>query len=785
MVDKNSNTHAGTPTKALAALIAIWGAAQLAGGAWLLTLHGSPYFITSGIVMVIGAALLWQRHRHAAAVFHLLLVGTLGWAWWETGGAAWGMCARLGFIFAMWLLVMGVTRRRPLPAIGPRVQILGWLVLTVASLTLGGSIAGDSPPGATQPQDVDQDWPVYGRTPHATRFSPLAQITPQNVDELGVAWVFRTGDLPTQNDSKQEFTFEATPLKVGDTLYLCTPHNIVIALDAATGRLRWRFDPKVQGDASYMKTCRGVAYYKAEQPGLECPERILAGTIDGRMVAVDAHTGVPCPGFGHNGEISLLLGLGAPPAGFAFLTSPPLVIGNVAVVGGWVTDDYSVGEPSGAIRAFDVITGNFAWAWDMGRPGETGLPAPGQTFTKGSPNSWPPMSADPELGLVYLPMGNATPDLWGAHRSAVFEKYASAIVALDVQTGQPRWSFQTVHHDIWDYDVSSNPILFDLKRDGQVTPALAQVTKMGQIFVLDRRTGTPLIPIDEEPVPQHPAPGEWLSPTQPVSSVPTLGPPRLTEAQMWGITPLDQIACRIDYLRNRYDGPYTPESVGGSIIYPGPYGATDWGGATIDEDRGLLIASTSWVPFIVHLIPRKEVDEILARTLREHLDPTTSGVAMQLGTPFGFRSVPMLSPLGIPCLTPPWGRLMAIDLAESHVSWNVVLGTSRDNGPFGTHLGLPLKTGVMSMGGPTATRGGVTFIAATLDNYIRAFETSTGRELWRERLPAGGQASPMTYWADGRQFVVICAGGHGALRTKYGDYVIAYALPPHARKAAM
>jgi membrane-bound PQQ-dependent dehydrogenase (glucose/quinate/shikimate family) len=774
------NERAGIWTKVVATLVGVWGLAQAAGGAWLLALHGSPYYALSGLLMTIGAVLLWRRSRAAKWAFHALLLGTLVWALWETRGAAWGMLARLGFIVAIWLAAIAASRRNPIRVSAAALQMAACLVLVAGTCFVTRTVAGDTPTiQDASPQAADQDWPQFGGTSHATRFSPLTQITPANVDRLAVAWVYRTGDMPSTKDKAQEFTFEATPLKIADTVYLCTPHNVLIGLDAETGKQRWRFDPKVQHAASYVKACRGVAYYKADHPVPDCPERILAGTIDGRMFAVDAKTGVPCASFGVNGQISVLSGLGRAPPGFAYLTSAPLVIGKVAVVGGWVLDNYSLGEPSGAIRAFDVLTGKFAWAWDMGRPGDKAFPPLGETFTKGSPNAWAPMSADPALGLVFLPMGNATPDHWGAHRNAVFEKYASSIVALDVNTGQPRWSFQTVHHDLWDFDVASNPILFDLKRGGQTIPALAQVTKMGQVFVLDRRTGVPLISVVEKPAPSGAAPGDWLSATQPVSAVPTLGPPRLTEAQMWGLTPLDQIACRITFRQNRYDGAYTPISVGGSILYPGPYGATDWGGATVDEDRGLLIANSSWLPFIARLIPRTTVDAIMEKIKAEHGDPGTSGISPQLGTPFGEIHRPFLSPLNIPCVTPPWGHLVAIDLVKNKVAWSVVLGTARDNGPLGSRLGVPLKTGVTSMGGPTTTRGGVTFIAATLDDELRAFDSRTGRELWQASLPAGGQASPMTYWsaASGRQFVVICAGGHGALKTRLGDYVVAYALP--------
>jgi membrane-bound PQQ-dependent dehydrogenase (glucose/quinate/shikimate family) len=777
-------------TRALALLIGFIAIAQGAGGAWLIALGGSPYYLTAAVPMLAGAVFLWRTSTRTRLIFHALLLGTVAWAWWETDGAFWGMLARIGFILVIWLMAMWATGVLGFPSfarrVPPRTAASIAAVLVVAGFVAGHLTAqGTSAPSPMTPTTAsEQDWPEYGRTQSATRFSPLTQITPANVDKLELAWTYRTGDLLRPSDKWHAVTFEATPLKISDALYLCTPHDLLIALDAETGKQRWRFDPKVHSEKTFWNACRGVAYFKADKPVHDCPERILAGTTDGRMLAVDAHTGAPCQSFGSNGEISILDGFGPVPPGFAYVTSPPMVIGSIAVVGGWVTDGYSLGEPSGAIRAYDVITGKFAWAWDMGRPGRTEEPPPGQMFTRGSPNAWAPMSADAALGLIYLPMGNATPDFWGAHRPPIFEKYASSIVALEVATGQPRWSYQTVHHDIWDYDLPANPILFEMKRDGRSTPALAQVTKSGQIFVLDRRTGELLTPAPERQVPQNPAPGEWLSPTQPISTVPTLGPPPLTEAAMWGLTPFDQLACRIAFRRYRYEGLYTPQSVNGTIMYPGPNGAINWGAATIDEDRGLLIANSAWNPWISFLLPRENADKLLATAVATGRSPGSLGLSPQLGTPFGMITWVMLSPFRIPCITPPWGHLTAIDLAANKVKWKVIFGTARDNGPFGWTVGLPIKTGTPNMGGPTSTRGGVTFIGASLDNYLRAYDTSTGQELWRGRLPAGGQSSPMTYWSasSGRQFVVITAGGHSALQTKFGDYVVAYALPPNFTK---
>jgi membrane-bound PQQ-dependent dehydrogenase (glucose/quinate/shikimate family) len=777
--DRTGNGRRTFP-RLLAAAIALFAIAQAVGGISLTLMGGSSYFVIAAAVMLAGAVLLWFNHPWTRITFHVLAGGTIAWALWETSGELWGMIARVGFFLLVWLLVMWASRGTAIPRW--RVPAASIALLVLASGVIGTLVAQDAPsptPVKAAGPAAEYNWPEYGRTPTSTRFSPLAQITSANVTKLQVAWSYRTGDTPREADKGLEFTFEATPLKIGDTLYFCTPHSIVIALDAETGAERWRHDPKIDDSGSYIKACRGVAYYKAAEQVTACPERILAGTLDGRMVAVDARTGESCNDFGTNGSTSILTGLGPHKKGYAYMTSAPYIIGRVALVSGWVSDNQSVGEPSGVVRAYDVITGKFAWAWDMGRPGDTKEPPPGETFTKGTPNVWPPMSADPALGLVYLPMGNATPDQWAGHRTAVMDKFGSSVVALDVVTGQPRWQFQLVHHDTWDYDTPSAPVLFDFKRGGESIPALAQFTKMGQLFVLDRRTGEPLIPVEERPVPQVAPSGDRLSPTQPFSTAVSLMPSKLTEASMWGLTPLDQIACRIEFHRYRYEGIYTPQTVKGTIQYPAPFGTTDWGGASYDEGRGLLIVPSSYMPFIMRLVPREEADRIVAPAIAAGKDPSTLGIGPQFGTPFGMTAWPMLSPLKMPCIAPPWGLLTAIDPSVNRIVWQHPFGTARDSGPFFWKVGLPIRIGVPSMGGPISTRGGITFIGATLDNYFRAFDTVTGKELWRARTPAGAQATPMTYWseASGRQFVVTAAGGHGALMTKFGDYIIAYALP--------
>ena len=430
-----------------------------------------------------------------------------------------------------------------------------------------------------------RDWQHWGGSASGTRYVPFDQINASNVDKLEIAWSVRTG---------VGGAFKATPLQIGDTLYVCLARNIISALDADTGAERWRFDPQLKDSkVGFTTTCRGVTYFKAPEPPADCPERILTATTDARLIAVDAKTGKRCTDFGTNGEVTLLSGMGDVKPGFYYVTSPPTLANGVAVLGGWVADNVEVEEPSGVIRGFDPISGRLLWAWDLGRPDVLTAPPEGQTYTRGTPNAWSVFSADDELGLVYIPTGNATPDYYGGHRSPESERFASSVVALDAATGAVRWSFQTTHHDIWDYDVPSQPVLVDLPaEDGSVTPALVAPTKRGELFLLDRRDGKPLAEVEERPVPQTDLPDEKTSPTQPFSvGMPSFGNDLVTEAKMWGITPLDQMFCRIQFRKLRYEGPLTPPSLRGSLQYPGFAGGMNWGSVAIDEPDNVMIVN--------------------------------------------------------------------------------------------------------------------------------------------------------------------------------------------------
>ncbi len=755
------------------------------GGAWLASLGGSLYYVLTGLGCLISGVLICRGRRLGMWVYLAVFLLTLLWALWEVGADFWQLLPRVGgpLFILVYMLMPWVqrafaaqpARKTPARLVPLAVAAGGVAVLAGAALASQGSVsampASTSALVQSAAVELDDNWEHYGRTLSGTRYSPASAITPENASNLEVAWTYRTGDIAANYPkSTSAFMFQATPIKVGDTLYFCTPHDIVIALDADTGKEKWRHDPKTDDTGVAMLVCRGVSYFQTQDAVSDCPRRILVGTIDGRMIALDAQTGKRCQSFGTNGEISLRDGLGPTKPGHQYSTSPATIIGNAAVVGGFVLDGVATNLPSGVVRAFDARDGKLLWAWDIGRP--EGAPLkPDEIFTTGTPNAWTLFSADPELGLVYVPTGNSTPDFFGGNRTPVSDKYSSSVVALDAKTGQARWHFQTVHHDLWDYDIGSQPVLIDLPTPGGKVPALIQPTKHGEIYLLDRRDGKPLATVEERAVPKGDIPEERYAPTQPWSTgMQSFTPAPLGEKDMWGATPLDQLWCRIQFRQMRYQGKFTPPSTHRTLQYPGNFGVIDWGSVAVDEARGLMIVNTSGMPLTVRLVPRKEADkQLTASAGNGH-----KGLSPQYGTPYAVDFGPFLSPLGLPCNAPPWGTLAAVDLKTKKLVWEKPLGTTRDHAPLG--IAVP---GVFNLGGAVVTKGGVTFIAATIDNYLRAFDTMNGKLLWEGRLPAGGQANPMTYTSsrNGKQYVVIAAGGHGFMGTTPGDYVIAYALP--------
>ncbi len=631
--------------------------------------------------------------------------------------------------------------------------------------------------------EAGADWPAYGGTHHATRYSPLSQITKENVGELELVWEYRTGDMP---EDGERYSNQNTPLKIGNQLLICSAMNKIISVDAQTGLERWRYDPQVSTDAiPYNATCRGLAYYAS--PTLdtqdECAERVIMNTLDARLVAVDVQTGQLCSDFGTGGLVDLEEGLGHTVPGWYAPTSPPTIVRNVAVVYSQVRDNQRRDAPSGVVRGYDAESGDMLWAWDMGRPGEKGLPPEGETYTRGTPNVWTIASGDNELGYVYLPLGNSAVDYWGGMRSEEENTYSTALVALDVATGDVAWFYQTVHYDIWDYDLGSQGSLIDFPTEDGPVPALILPTKQAMFWIFDRRTGELLVEVEERPVPQGGVEQERLSPTQPfVVDFPNVLKPDLEEKHMWGMTPLDQLWCRIQYREAYYEGMYTPPSADRNWIqWPGYNGGSDWGGVAIDPVRNIMVANYNNTANLNRLIPREEVDAMGVRSIDQggKEDGAPDNVSPQGDTPWGIKvnagwRVPFT---GMLCTEPPYGGITAIDLNTREVLWDKPFGTARKNGPFGIPSMLPFDIGTPNNAGAVVTESGLIFIAAATDDLIRAMDIDTGEVLWEAELPAGGQAGPAMYEVDGQQFLVINAGGHNFMETPIGDYFLAYALP--------
>ena len=618
-------------------------------------------------------------------------------------------------------------------------------------------------------------WPVYGGDPGGTRYSPLTQITRENVSRLEVAWTFHTGDVVEGSASHGKSAFEDTPILLGETLYVCSVKDRVFALDPETGAQRWVFDPGLRDPGTWNFTCRGVAAWvdPTRDSGV-CRRRLFLATLDARLLAIDADSGRPCIDFGPGGGVELSAGLGDLQPGEYGVTSPPTVVGDVVAVGAMVADGRRADHPGGVVRGFDARSGRLRWAWDPAAPGTRALAADAAgapSYHRGTPNAWSIFSADPARDLLFVPTGNAGPDFYGGQRGDL-DHFSSSVVALRGATGERVWSFQTVHHDLWDYDVAAQPLLVDARKEGVPRAAVVQATKMGHVFVLARESGVPIWPVEERPVPSGNVPGEHYAPTQPFPThPPPLHPESLTPDEAWGLLPWDRAACRRRIAALRSQGIFTPPSLGGSIEYPGVAGGVNWGSPAYDPGRHLLVMTLNRVANVQTVVPRAQAD-------REESRPPLAILFPQAGTPYAERQEVLTTPgtpLPMPCTPPPWGTLLAVDLDSGALRWEVPLGTTRGQAPwpFWLRLGLP------SMGGPIATASGLVFIGAAMDGYLRAFDAETGAELWKSHLPAGGQSTPITYRLrrDGRQFVVIAAGGHGTLGTPLGDAVVAYALP--------
>ncbi len=642
---------------------------------------------------------------------------------------------------------------------------LFWYLLGVGDdLTIEGraAIVREAPGG------VGAGWPAYGGDQGGTRYSAASAITPGTVDRLEIAWTHRSGTFAGRKHLKNNAAFEATPILADGSLIFCTQFNEVIALDPGTGEEKWRFDPQLdtapRPDNQF--TCRGVAYWRDSlaDPEEACATRIFAPTVDARILAIDAKTGLACTTFDQDGQVQLKPSAPISHAGEFAITSAPVVVGDVVVTGSSIGDNYRVASPAGSVLAFDARSGDQVWSFDPvprnpADPARAGWAGTSADET-GHANVWAPMAVDVERDLVFLPTSSPSPDFYGGARIGD-NRYANSVVALRGRTGELVWHYQTVHHDVWDYDVPSQPGLYQVWRDGKAHDVVAQVTKMGLVFVLDRDTGVPFLPIEERAVPASDVPGEILSPTQPFPvKTPPLVPNTVNPRDGFGVTLWDKMYCQARLRNAKGGGLYTPPSLQGTLVYPFTGGGANWGSAAFDPTRNLLIVNVNNAAHVIKLYERGAPHP-------HHIE-----MGPMEGTPFKMTRELLLGPTGLPCTPPPFGLLTAVDLDSGAIVWRRKTGTTQD-----LAAGIALPTGTPGFGGPIVTAGGLAFIGATMDNYLRAFDVETGEELWAGRLPAGGQATPMTYEWGGKQYVVIAAGGHGRATTTIGDYMVAFALP--------
>lgn len=779
------------------------------GGVKLVALGGSAYYLIAGLAYLVLTVLIFKRNRFSIAFSAVIFVATLIWALCDiVHFTYWELLPRLVLPALILMVSLWVGAAVPGTPAGVRRTANGagfaffaaLLATLVAAFFPHGTIS--NPVAASDAKDAvasstdeqaPENWEFYGRSASGTRFAPYSDITPENVKDLQVAWTYHTGRRTTGSAFGVD---ENTPLQIGNVLYTCTPENVVAAVDGDSGKELWKFDPHAKSEEHV--TCRGVGYHdmdkdnslnteiKAKYASVQaCRQRILVSTIDARMFALDAHTGVPCEDFGEHGFIDLKKGMGPTEVSKRYHpTAVPVVMGHLAVVGGWVRDIVA-GEPSGAVRAFDVLSGKIAWAWDVGAPEGADTTAPDHQFTLETPNVWTVPTFDKELNVVYLPTGNGPPDYWGGDRNAVKEKFGSAVVAVDASTGKSKWVYQFIHHDVWDFDMPSQPVLYNMKDEkGIKTPVLIQTSKTGHIFVINRLTGQPFTKVEERAVPtENAAVGEKLSPTQPFSSgMPQIGVEPLTESAMWGVSTFDQLYCRIMFKDSVYVGPFTPPGEKPYIEWPSLLGGMNWGGISVDENTGMMFVNDMRMPLRMSLVTQEDAKKYKVTT--DEVPGFMGTIRPQIAGIYGGVKIDIMqSPLGVPCNTPPFGSMSGIDLNTQKLVWQVPLGTVQDTGPLGMKTGMQIPLGMPTLGGPTSTASGLVFFAGTQDYYLRAMDSKTGKEVWKARMPVGAVAAPLIYKSPktGKQYVVISAGG-ASHSPDLGDYVIAYALPDSADK---
>ncbi|KAA9000538.1 glucose/quinate/shikimate family membrane-bound PQQ-dependent dehydrogenase [Affinibrenneria salicis] len=790
----------------LGLLLFLTGAFFVVAGGRLLSLGGSAYFLPAGLFIALSGVQIFRRRASGVLIYSAVFIATVIWALADVGLEFWPLVSRLFYLAVLLLLAMlcWPTLRRLSGKPTRCVFFYGASGVIVVCLAATGAlmfqphptVAFSGQPLPLTPVDAlheQKDWDHYGNNAGGSRFVALDQITRDNVQNLKVAWTYHTGDTPLSPDGNGAED-QQTPLQVGNRVFLCTPHNNVIAIDADSGKELWKTE--INAKSSVWMRCRGLAYFDATKPltqpvaqdaspvpvaqvapGALCQRRILMNTIDARLIALDAGSGRFCPDFGQNGSVDLKANMGAAADPSYVLTSAPTLAGSTVVVGGRVADNVSTDMPGGVIRGFDVITGAQRWAFDPRASDPNRELAAGESYSRSSPNAWAPMSYDASMNTLFIPMGSSSVDLWGADRTPLDHKYGASVLAVDATTGREKWVFQTVHNDLWDFDLPMQPSLIDFPaKDGGSKPALVIGTKAGQIYVLDRATGQPLTEVKEIPVKAGAIPGEQYSPTQPLSvGMPQIGAQKLSEADMWGATPFDQLMCRIAFKSMRYDGLYTVPDSDISLSFPGSLGGMNWGGMSTDPVNHYIFVNDMRLGLWIQMV-KADPASTATNSGGESVN-TGMGLVPMKGTPYAVNKNRFMSALGVPCQKPPFGTLSAIEMKTQQIVWQVPVGTVRDTGPLGVKMRLPIPVGLPTLGGTLATQGGLVFIAGTQDYYLRAFDSSTGKEVWKARLPVGSQGGPMSYKspATGKQYVLISAGG-GRQSPDRGDYVIAYAL---------
>jgi quinoprotein glucose dehydrogenase len=753
----------------LVAILCVVGAVLTVGGVMLVADGGSFYYVVTGLAVLVSAVGLVARRRYASWCYGATLAWTIIWSLWEVGLDDWGLMPRLLGVAVIGLLFLLPSIHRATGAsrwwVGAP-TLVAFLVIIVAVTHAETAESGLSSAAKVTPiAGAPTDWRNWGNNLAGTKYAAVDQINVGNVNQLKLAWRYDSDIKPGKLPS-----LEAAPLAVDGRIYMCIESGTIAALDQDTGKRLWQYRALPENSPFLGWKCRGVAYYVAQGP--DCPRRLFLTTAAGQLIAIDADTGRPCSNFANGGVADLKEGMGEMDPDAALPTSPPTVVNGVIVVGQSISDFGSFDSPSGVVRGYDAETGALRWAWDADRPDGT-LLKPGETYSRDTPNAWGIFSGDASLGLVYVGTGNSPPDYFAGFRSKISDEFTDNVVAIEVATGKLRWSFKTVNHDLWDYDIAAQSVLVDLP-GGE--PALIVPTKRGQLFVLDRRTGTPIDKVVQRPAPQGAVEGNWTAPTQPYTTgFPSVAGEDLREVDMWGLTPIDQMMCRITYRKANYQGPFTPILTRPSITYPAVGGGINWGSVSVDTQRGLMVVNALRFANLNRLVLKAKGKEIKGGF--------EGGVITfpMVGTPYYFASSPFLSPLFVPCQRPPFGTISVFEIGTRKLLWSKPLGTAAGSGPLGVATHLPLRMGVPNFGGSLTTAGGLVFIAAAQDHVLRAFDIGNGREVWSTDLPAVGAAMPISYVSPrtGRQYIVIAAGGHFAIPGPSASAILAYALPEH------